>query len=106
MSKLEALADRMDSLTREADAIAKEIYALIKRQTVPRVITVESVRQGFTKEQLEFLQVEDAGNHVRVVFNKFVPKVMFSDVANRVKGVRGKYFEKTAEQAPHFKIPK
>ena len=112
-SKLEALADRMDSYAKkaadqakEADAITKEIYALIKRQTVPRNITVESVKTLFTEEQHGFLKVSDADDHVRVEFNKFVPRVMFSDVANRLKSVRGKYFEKSATVAPHFKISK
>jgi len=105
-SKLEALADRVDAHAKEAGEIAKAIYALIQRQTVPRNITVESVNILFTEEQHEFLKVSDAGDHVRVKFNKFVPRVMFSDVANRLKSVRGKYFEKSATVAPHFKIPK
>ena len=41
-SKLEALADRMDSLAKEASDITGEIYKLIKRQTVPRNIPVDN----------------------------------------------------------------
>jgi len=105
-SKLETLAARLDSLTKEASDIAGEMYKLVIRQRVPRNITVDGVRNSFTTEQLEFLQVSDEKDHVRVAFNKFVPDMVFRDVANRAEGSGGKYFKKTVETAPHFKIPK
>lgn len=103
MSKQEwmSLADR-------ADALAKDIYALIAKQTPnPKfVINLANVTEQFTSEQQAFLTVSDEGDHVRVGFNKFVPEMVFSNVADRVKGAGGKYFKKTDSTKPHFKIPK
>ena len=99
MSKLQELADRLDAIT-------KEIYQLINEQQ-PKAkfaINVRNVTEQFTEEQLEFLKVEDEGDYVVVRFNKYVPKMVFADVNNRIKGCGGTYV--SAGKQSHFKVPK
>lgn len=103
IERIKADADLIETVVRDLDNIAKELQASQPK----RNITVESIRKNvFTDEQLEHVRIEETDSDILVIFEKYMPDMVFHDACNRVEGAGGKYIAKTEDAQPHFKIPK
>ena len=103
IKRVKDAANLLETVVRDLDNIAKELQASMPK----RNITVESIKKNvFTDEQLKFLRIEETESDLLVIFNDYMPPMVFSDACNRVEGAGGKYFKKTEDTPSHFKIPK
>lgn len=101
-ARVKDIADLLETVVRDLDNIVKELQATQPK----RNITVKSIKGIFTAEQLEFLHIEETESDILVIFNDYMPSMVFSDACNRVEGAGGEYVKKTEDTEPYFKIPK
>lgn len=67
-------------------------------------ITVESIRDAFTKDLEDMLTFEDMGSWIRIAPRQYLGSENFAKIASVVRELKGEYV--SAGKQSHFKVPK